>query len=306
VLFASTQLRYVDEVEKKISARVNPADQTAGELTRQQPQAPTNELVAKETKELIRDEHLKAIDEIKLYLEQQDSWYHYKFIIIGGMLALFLGQIGFVAGLDSGETNGRAGLLRTIPTRDSSYLVLALACVVSLMIDMHIRHRMFSVQTLGLWIANSVEPAYWADKPRVGYLPWEEFLRLPSPSMNLDTLYALAFSMHVHFLTILIYMVYLAMLQEMAVNSNSGRSKVWKRLVLLGFVPVSLSSLSYMFVAHAVPSKYKKPLVPFTWLASGWENVAYYFSVWLLILVCTLPYLRLALKAPDKQASAPL
>src|SRR2546429_301747 len=39
-----------------------------------------------EAKELIQREHEKAMDEIKTSLEQMDTWYHYKFILIGGVI----------------------------------------------------------------------------------------------------------------------------------------------------------------------------------------------------------------------------
>src|SRR3712207_5661276 len=45
--------------------------------------------------ELAKTEHQKAIDEIKLRMEQEDTWFHYKFIFVGGMVAFFLGYLGF-------------------------------------------------------------------------------------------------------------------------------------------------------------------------------------------------------------------
>src|SRR5215213_1938333 len=122
--------------------------------------------------ELIQIEHQKAIDEIKIRLEQQDSWYHYKFLILGGVLAIFLGQTGFARdrSYTSSDDDRR---LKKILTADSNYAILVLACIISLIIDMHIRSNMFGMQTIGLWIASYVEGLY----PTNGYYPWEQFIR---------------------------------------------------------------------------------------------------------------------------------
>src|SRR5947207_1532923 len=106
------------------------------------------------TDQLMKDEHQKAVDEIKLRLEQQDSWYHYKFLIIGGMFAVFLGQTGLNFGRRPHSPSAHPKRFNDILTAASNYSILTLAVVIALAIDMHIRNNMFGMQTIGLWIAH--------------------------------------------------------------------------------------------------------------------------------------------------------
>jgi hypothetical protein len=240
------------------------------------------------TDELIKIEHQKAIEEIKLRLEMQDSWYHYKFIIIGGIFALFLGQTGLSIGRSTATAKKSTKRFNDILTAGSNYSILVLAVVIALAIDMHIRNGMFGVQTIGLWIAYYVEPSY----PVTVYFPWEQFLRqLNSPSIHLDSLYKLGFSLHLHFLTIAVYLVYVIVLQQICLTSNRRVRDGQKPIVIFGFLLVHLAALGFVFVAHAIPGAYAMNLIPFTRWASGWWNVGYYLIPWFFLVAVNLPYL---------------
>lgn len=257
---------------------------------------PFNEATSKDspTRELITLEHAKAVDEIKFRLTQQDSWYHYKFIFIGALLALFLGQTGLFKGREEDNSHISYTRLKYLLTADSNHSVIALACVLALIVDMHIRNHMFSMQTLGLWIANYVEPAYLPLHPPGGFYPWEQFIRRPDgPSTNLDSLYRLAFSTHLHYMTKIIYLLYITVLQQvcLAYSRSGGRGR--RQIVLFGFMFVHLSALAFVFVAHAVPSTYEMSLIPLGRWANGWESMAYYLIPWLALVALNVPYLLL-------------
>ena len=239
---------------------------------------------------MITTEHEKAINEIEFRLAQQDSWYHYKFIFIGALLALFLGQTELLRGRGVDLSRDR---LKRLLTADSNYAVVALACVLALIVDMHIRNHMFAMQTLGLWIAHYVEPSLNVTN-LTGFYPWEQFIRNPnSPSMHLDSLYRLAFSTHLHFMTTIIYLLYLTVLQQICLSFRKSGRIGRRHFVLFGFVFVHLSMLAFVFVAHAVPSRYEMALIPINEWKSGWVSVAYYLIPWLVIVSLNVPFLML-------------
>jgi hypothetical protein len=278
-LFVSPAVRYAEEAAIRDSNR-----------------APNSPIAEMKLDELIKAEHQKAIDEIKLRLEHQDSWYHYKFLILGGVLAIFLGQTGLSRERNSAPVD-RYRKLKRILTADSNYAILVIACVIALVIDMHIRSNMFGMQTIGLWIANYVEPSY----PLSGYYPWEQFLRNPnSPSLHLDSLYKLSFTIHLHFLTSIIYLIYAIVLQQICLTFNIRDGLGRKQIIIFGSLLVHLSLLAFVFVAHAVPSAYKMNLIPFGLWESGWKNVGYYIIPWLLIIIFNIPYLLLIRNTESK------
>jgi hypothetical protein len=279
LIFASPSVRYTDKTERDFS---HPPDKWG--------------------QELIKTELGKANDEIKFRIEQQESWYHYKFIFIGGMVALFLGQTGFLKGRSSNSRQSHQRL-KDIITAESTYSILALACVLALIVDMHIRNNMISIQRLGLWIANYVEPAY-VDKKLAqasGFYPWEQFIRpeAPTPSLQLDTLSSIAFSLHLHFMTTFIFLLYLIIFHQLCLKTadevKSDAAAGRKQLVFGGFVIVLLSILAFIFVAHAVPSQYEMRLIPSNLWVNGLESTVYYTMPWIFILLLNLPYLLILL-----------
>lgn len=249
------------------------------------------------TDDLIRLEYMKGVDEIKLRLEQWDSWYHYKFIVIGGMFALFLGQTGLTIGVRSqSEAKPRKRFKETIAGA-SAYAMLALAVVISLVIDMHIRNNMFAIQTIGLWIANYVEPSYASTTA----FPWEQFLReAHSPSIRIDSLYRIGFSFHLHFMTIAVYLLYVIVLQQICLSWNKRTSPATKHIVVFGFLLVHLTALAFVFVAHAVPGRYAMNLIPSERWETGWQNVGYYILPLIFLIALNLPYLLLGRSRSEK------
>jgi len=176
---------------------------------------------------LIDAQHDKANTEIKMLQEQIDTWYHYKFILIGGMVALFLGHFGILGKQSptSAKTSEKV-LVATLMSNRTSIL-LALACIVAFVIDMHIRTHLTNMQGLGHWIYNYVEPSYFntigaqtASIPREAlvntqFFPWEAFLHTSTRQVQqTNPLYRAAYSFQLHFMTIAIYMLYLVVFQN--------------------------------------------------------------------------------------------
>jgi hypothetical protein len=257
----------------------------------------------KSTQDFLDIEHHKVIDEIKLRIEEEDSWFHYKFILIGGTIAIFLGQLGFGEKRNS-VTNEPNERLKSIFTAESTYSILVLSCVIALFIDMHIRRHYYAIQQLGLWIANYVEPSYVTPKDVAsGFRPWEQFLRSANPSgVLLDSLKRLADSFHQHFMTIFIYLLYSIVLQEICLGFvNNERSQRQKFIVITGFVFVQISALVFTFVAHMMPAALVMQLIPFGSMVNSWQSTLYYLIPLFLIVTLHLPYLFLLRKSAPSQ-----
>src|SRR5712671_1195798 len=91
--------------------------------------APERSKLTSEALDLIKTEHQKAIDEIKLRIEIEDNWYHYKFLLVGG-LALFV--LGFPT------VGPMLGIAPSTSRELLSCTVWAVACVIALAIDIHV------------------------------------------------------------------------------------------------------------------------------------------------------------------------
>jgi hypothetical protein len=242
---------------------------------------------------MLEVEHQKVVDEIKLRLEQQDSWFHYKFILIGGVIAIFLGQLGFKKVRVSSDDIKADKPLPDVLSTDSTYLVLALACVIALIIDMHIRSNIFGIQELGLWIRSYVEPSYLTPRDQEsGFRFWEEFLRIDNPpGQHLDNRYRLASSIHLHFMTSVIYLIYVIALQQLCIARQSWEWR--KQIVLAGFLFVHVAILIFAFVAHTVPLALEMKITPFEIWSTGWQTPAYYLIPLFFLITINLPYLLL-------------
>lgn len=253
-------------------------------------------------KELIAKEHEQALNEIKMSLEQMDTWYHYKFILIGGVIAVFLGNIGILRRQGSVSRKESERLLESALMSNRTAAMLTLVCVIAFIIDMHIRSTVNGIQLLGLWIANYVEPSYLnsagvttTDYPNsvlaeIGFIPWETFLRLPRTTGS--TLYPVIYSIQLHFTTILSYLLYVMVFQNISLISRRGRRQ---QIAVVGFLSVHLSLFAFIVVAHTVRNIFNVacfPMVPrdLCWL-SGTRGSAYYLIVWLLLVVINMPYL---------------
>src|ERR1051325_1427516 len=89
----------------------------------------------KDIEKLLTIEHEKANTEIKMLQEQIDTWYHYKFILIGGMIALFLGHFSLFGKQDGTSPKKSEKVLIVTLMSNRTAILLALACVVALVID---------------------------------------------------------------------------------------------------------------------------------------------------------------------------
>ena len=261
-------------------------------------------------------------------MEEEDSWFHDKFILVGGLLAFFLGYVGGFWGVsrrgrresdtknESLDEKNHEGRLRSKGrerdlernTRLESLLksnwtcsVLALACVVALAIDMHLRNNIIVIQQIALWTAYYVEPAYlgigFDPQNTTGFVPWEQFLRLEKySSMHRDELYGLGFNTHLHFLTGVLYIIYLVVFQNVCIKLCRDRTLASQRqqqIAFTGFLFVHVSALAFSWIAHSAPGTCEVNLIPFGKLwVEGWiSSIVYLLPVLGLVLIC-LPYLR--------------
>lgn len=258
--------------------------------------------------QLIDTQHEKANSEIKMLQEQIDTWYHYKFILIGGMVALFLGYFGIWGqqGTTPPKTSEKS-LIDTLRSNRTSVL-LALVCIVAFVIDMHIRTHLTNMQGLGYWVYNFVEPAYFrvtdmqtGHIPREAlekrqYFPWETFIHTNTREIQQTSpLYRAAYSFQLHFMTMIIYMLYLIVFQNVCLLCK-GRKQ--RQVTFLGFIMVHIAALAFIMVGHTIPNSFDVKCFPIShedcWL-TGAQGSRYYFIVWFLLVISSLPYLYLLL-----------
>ncbi len=257
---------------------------------------------------LINTQHEKANAEIKMLQEQIDTWYHYKFILIGGMIALFLGHFGIMGKqIPTSPKTSEKVLVATLMSNRTSIL-LALACVVAFVIDMHIRTHLTNMQGLGHWIYNYVEPSYFdtagaqtANIPRevlvnTQFFPWEAFLHTSTRQVQqTNPLYRAAYSFQLHFMTIAIYMLYLVVFQNVCLLCKRGKQQ---QVAFLGFIMVHIAALAFIVVGHTIPNSFEVRCFPISatdcWL-TGSQGSTYYFVAWLLLVLLSIPYLYLLL-----------
>lgn len=264
---------------------------------------PSSWLPSGTAQELIKLEMQKAVDEIKLRIEEEDTWFHYKIVLVGGLLIAFLQYIRTSA-KDLPSSKQRLEDLFLSPATCSA---LALACVIALAIDIHIRNNIVVIQQLALWMANFAEPAFLQQPSAFQLLPssgphfyaWEQFLRIALPTsagMHQDDLYGLVFYPHLHFLTWLIYMLYLWIFQQISLTSSeSTPEELSHPSLFIGFALVHLTLAIFAWTGHAAPSAFEFRLIPGnsdSW-CSGWLNSAYY-----LIPVLILSAFNLYLMKP--------
>lgn len=316
ILFSVRPMKLIDELAK-YGKQDSPAIIAL-------PTGATSEQDKADALELIKEEHKKAIAEINLRIGQEDSWFHYKFLLVGGLFSLLLGKL--VLG-DKVMPSVQAEKLLD-PKMMS--IVLALATIVALAIDIHIRNNIMVVQQLGLWIANYVEPTllHKAFDPQKseGFLPWEQFLRnkAAGEAMHSDDLYGFIFYPHLHFLTWVIYISYIGFFQTFAisnkrrsnsplvdteatavtspVDSPSARNhaeaageRPMEWFVIAGFALVHVSLLAFTCIAHFTPRTFRFKIFPWDENLSegGWKGVAYFLPPLISLLLLNLPYLFL-------------
>jgi hypothetical protein len=226
-----------------------------------------------EDRRLIMGEEIKkANEEIRMRLDQEDQWYHYKFLIVGGVLAAFIGRfaIGRKDRKDSEEQ------LEDLLRSNATCLAMALACVLAFAVDIHIRNNMTVTNQLGNWLAYYAEPTlqhscFQSSMDSGPLLLWENFLRVDR-GMHVSLLYSFTFWPHLHFLTAVLYLIYLAIFHRAI---RDARTKD-PRLTLAGFVLVHISIGVFAWVAHTAPENFEFVMPIRSLPISGWKAPALY------------------------------
>jgi hypothetical protein len=233
---------------------------------------------------LVEIELKKANEEIQFRIAQEDTWYHYKFLLVGGVLAGFFGVLQF---------SGAARVPVTQIVRSEKVCsALALTCVVALAIDIHLRNNIVVIQQLALWIANYAEPAMMPAAAG-GFVPWEKFLRTPGAGMHSDEWYGFLFYPHLHFLTWVLYLLYLTCFHWIALKAvRKPRPAEQDALLAGGFVLVHVAVAVFAFMGHFVPRALEMNVLPMadSWRTGAAAACAYLLGALLLVAINS-PYL---------------
>ena len=208
-----------------------------------------------ERTELVTLELQKANGEIAIRVQQEDTWFHYKFLLVGSMLAAFSGVFTF--GKQAGQLR-----LAEVATSPTTCTLLGLACIIALSIDIHLRNNIIVILQLALWIAGYAEPALMPDSA-TGFVPWEQFLRTEYEGMHADDLYGFLFFPHLHFLTWAVYATYLCCFQAVTVAASRQSTESYPRALLGGgFIAVHLAFAAFAWVGHFVPGAFLTDVLP--------------------------------------------
>jgi len=283
------------------------------------------------------EENTKAVAEIRSRDEQENSWFHDKFILVGALLAATTGYIGF----RKRESQSAEGHLTALSKSPSTPVILALACVLALGIDMHVRGSNCEVNQIGLWIRYYLEPVMLhgrSDCDSVTSLPttfygWEEFLRVKgtppasaaapactpgrNPSAEISKhnastnktvnwdpstgsgkhsgeLWNFFYAPHIHFLTVFLYLLYLAVFQTFACLVKTGRGSVERRIPIVCFAAVHASFFAFAWIAHSAPEMFCLKVLPFVpAYETGYLVPLHYFVPCLAIILLNTPYILL-------------
>jgi hypothetical protein len=248
--------------------------------------------------ELITMELKKANDEIQMRIGQEDTWFHYKFLLVGALLAAFGGVFKL------GPKHPSIPL--QVELNPATCSALALACIVATAIDIHLRNNIVVIQQLALWIANYAEPVL--SRVKHGFLPWEQFLRQPG-GMHNDVIYGFAFYPHLHFLTWVLYVMYLGCLQTLALRSRPREGATDGSVLAVGFVLVHIAFMAFAFVGHFVPHVFRINVISDYWDTAAAGAASYAIAAVLLAAINSYYFLRFAFpplfSADDEQGSAP-
>ncbi len=263
--------------------------------------------------QLVIEEHKKAVEEIRNRDLEDDSWFHNKFLLVGGLLAATLGYLKFGYGKTPEER------FANLSGSKVTVVILALACVVAIGIDLHVRDSQTTTDELGLWIRSYVEPMLHGGtgngkKTMSDFIGWEEFLRTEAANGELDApgpsgvglhssdLWNLLNAQHVHFLTVLLYLLYVCAFQALALKTRTNNDSHLAQTVDLMEAPPSItfycftivhaSLLAFVWIAHSAPEMFEFKALPF---AGKWESgaivPAYYMAPCLALVILNWPYL---------------
>ena len=170
------------------------------------------------------DELKKVTEEIKQRQGNIDTWFHYKFVFLGGIFLVVTGGLGSLMGFaHRRRTIVEEHELQGFLSSQLAHCVLGLACVIAVTVDMHIRHEIDAIMTLGNWLAYYAEPALsgmsFQEESDGRFLFWENFLRaqgIIGTNTHTETVLGkfLGRMPHLFFLTLLLYMSYVWTLQN--------------------------------------------------------------------------------------------
>jgi hypothetical protein len=213
---------------------------------------------------LLLAEHRKCVEEIQHYADQESRWFELKFMFAGAFILGFFLQALLKPSLDSdAQPNSKLSKIVRLPTMQ---LVIALACVVSIVVDTHIRANRNVVNQNGIWIAEFVEPVFLRTDAQVDYqkqvLAWEQFLRVKAPgneqAHHTDLFYSLTFWPYMYLITIGLYALYLFILYETrTIADEEDNSPTAYSMRRFAFWLLHLTLLVCVSCTHYVPSMYR-------------------------------------------------
>nr|VFK07774.1 MAG: hypothetical protein BECKLPF1236A_GA0070988_1001113 [Candidatus Kentron sp. LPFa]VFK28687.1 MAG: hypothetical protein BECKLPF1236C_GA0070990_1007112 [Candidatus Kentron sp. LPFa] len=267
---------------------------------------------------VLMEEHKKVTQEIKMRQEWEDDWFHNKFLLAG---ILILGFVAYVLMPFEWESlkPGNKPNPQTRLISDGVYLkpelifntptclTLALACAISLIIDIHIRTHISAAAQAGLWIKYHVEDTFLGSNKCYPELKgWETFLRNSCENehngegckkgMNTDAFYRFLWP-HLHVLTWLIYIIYMTLLfrvwRESKIDEGKiSKSKINERKKILGFgfFLVHFPIVMFAWVGHTFPSMFESQSWPWGEFGDGAEG--YYIMLSVVLIVINLFYLN--------------
>lgn len=215
----------------------------------------------------VRAELQKGIAEIQMRLQDQSTWFQYKFLFVGGLLAGLISLFQYTRSVPSGERGQRAGssLSRgpNFPVVDLPFFALGLATIsgLSFMIDFHIRENAIVINQIGLWIAFHVEPLYLNTNqfPSYSFLPWETFLRSGASGMHTDVLNSITFFWPIHSLTIVCFLLYLWSLMQIP-NRVGADAMRRSEIDVTAFFLVHVLLIVLSWTGHYVPPMFEVKL----------------------------------------------
>jgi hypothetical protein len=259
-------------------------------------------------RDLLNAEHSKVVEEIKMRSDQEDQWFRYKFVLVGGLLAAFLTNLGLEK-YKTRKSNANSENLRleseinlvNILKSTASLTILAIALMVAIAIDIHIRVGVNVTNQLGIWICYFVEPTLLGQHIDLSgykdsFLPWEQFLRIGGEGLHSNWWLGLIYWPHLHFFTFLMLVFYTFGCQQVCIESHT----VNKWLVGSGFFLVYFSLFIFTIIAHNLDPIFEVQVFPWPgeegkWL-SGLKATSIYVGVWLILVLVNTPYLLLLQK----------
>jgi hypothetical protein len=236
---------------------------------------------------LLLDEHRKVTDEIKIHLEEENQLFRYKFAFLGGLLLAFLVHIARGNSRDRPDER-----IAKLMNSSATCVVLALAFAIAVTIDLHIRTATIATNQLALWIRHYVEPAF-LQAPLVGY---EHYLRFGAHgtgrSMNSSFYYGFVYWPPLHFMTWVIYVVYLIVLQNVCLRRSRRRAQI-----LSGFALVHFSLAAFAWMGHTAPPAFQ--FTVFDKEVNGLICPLLYLLPWVLLLLVNWGYVNLLFSSAD-------